>query len=165
MNHCFLGIKKYSINQFFLTVMNILIQKKNKKLHNLTNESSILDEKHDQLLNGEQYISTVLESKINENKDIHPRRIHSVNVDIRKTNQSSDENGEQISTDFSTQGSSRYNNVRRRSSTGKSTLILVVIVVFFVITHANRLALKLYMTRFPHLNTKENFTRCYSLGR
>ena len=56
-------------------------------------------------------------------------------------------------------------SIRKKFSTGKSTLILVVIVVFFVITHSNRLALKVYMSVFPQLNTKENFTACLQQGR
>ena len=142
-----------------------LIQQKNKPLDNMTNESSVVKEECDHVCNGHQYISTVFASKINENKCIHPKRVHSVNIDIRRNSPTIDENGERISTDFSPQGSRISDSVRRRSSTGKSTLILVVIVVFFVITHSNRLALKLYMTIFPHLNTKENFTRCLGLGR
>ena len=55
--------------------------------------------------------------------------------------------------------------IRKRFSTGKSTLILVVIVAFFVITHSNRLALKVYMSAFPQLNTKENFATCLQQGR
>ena len=144
--------------------MNILIQQTNKKLPNLTSGSSVLDEKRDQLFNEEKYISTVFE-KMKENKEIHPRLVHSVTFDIRNTNQSSDNNGERISNDLSAHRFCNYNGIRRRLSTGKSTLILVVIVVLFLIIHSNRLALKLYMTIFPHLNTKENFTRCLSLGR
>merc|ERR1719367_2161254 len=56
-------------------------------------------------------------------------------------------------------------SIRKKFSTGKSTLILVVIVAFFVITHSNRLALKVYMSAFPQLNTKENFTTCLQQGR
>ena len=56
-------------------------------------------------------------------------------------------------------------SIRKRFSTGKSTLILVVIVAFFVITHSTRLALKVYMSVFPQLNTKENFTTCLQQGR
>ena len=60
---------------------------------------------------------------------------------------------------------SNNGSIRKKFSTGKSTLILVVIVVFFVITHSNRLALKVYMSVFPQLNTKENFTNCSLQGR
>ena len=60
---------------------------------------------------------------------------------------------------------SNNGSIRKKFSTGKSTLILVVIVVFFVITHSNRLALKVYMSVFPQLNTKENFTACLKQGR
>ena len=66
----------------------------------------------------------------------------------------------EVSKDGSNNGS-----IRKKFSTGKSTLILVVIVVFFVITHSNRLALKVYMSVFPQLNTKENFTACLKQGR
>ena len=131
----------------------------------MTNESSALSEQRDQQYNDDQYISTVLESKVNENKCIHPKRLHSVNIDIRRRSPTSDENRERISTDLSTQRPRKCDIVRSRSSTGKSTLILVVIVVFFVITHSSRLTLKLYMTVFPHLITKENFMRCLRLGR
>ena len=56
-------------------------------------------------------------------------------------------------------------SIRNGFSPGKSTIILVVIVVLFCITHSNRLALKIYMISFPHLNTKENFTNCSLQGR
>ena len=69
------------------------------------------------------------------------------------------------SLDISRQNSSDNGSFKKRFSKGKSTLILIVIVVLFVVTHANRLALKVYMTAFPQFNTRENFNSCLRLGR
>ena len=138
-------------------------------MRKMPNKSS-LNEKRDQLYNEKQFASTVLEPKINENKNKQTRMVKSVNfIDIRQLTstsaKSSDDNGEGSSNNTSRQGSRNYRTTKKRSCTGKSTLILIVIVVFFVITHSNRLALKVYMTIFPHLNTKENFIQCLGLGR
>ena len=90
-------------------------------------------------------------AQITSNEDQNPKTIKQLNNERRSF---------EGSKDGSTSGS-----IRKKFSTGKSTMILVVIVVFFVITHSNRLALKVYMSVFPQLNTKENFTTCLQQGR
>ena len=50
--------------------------------------------------------------------------------------------------------------LKRSISRGKTTLVLMSIVAFFVITHSTRLALKVYMTIYPELSTKESWKRC-----
>ena len=90
---------------------------------------------------------------------------HPITVNFRERRRPGLISSQRSSLDISRQNSSDNGSFKKRFSKGKSTLILIVIVVLFVVTHANRLALKVYMTVFPQFNTRENFKSCLRLGR
>ena len=129
----------------------------------MPNQSSV-KENRAQVYNGEIYRSTTPEPKLKETISIQSK-IQSANIYNRTTKLSNDSNCERPPNELCSQVSCNHGTIRKRLAMGKSTIILVVIVVFFVITHSNRLALKVYMTIFPHLNTRESFVRCLHMGR
>ena len=135
-----------------------------KNLHELPNQSSFKTT-GSQISESEKYSIAMIDTKLKENINIKDRRRKSVNIDNRKITVAIDNDAERPSIDSYNQVRRDYSSIRKRLSVEKSTLILVVIVVFFVITHSNRLALKVYMTMFPHLNTTESFKRCLHIGR
>ena len=114
------------------------------------------------------------ETKMCRNDSKHQSRQNAIFKKLSKANSIEHENDEGHHSVCSSRSSEsvakrldqNYRVNRQNNLTvDKSSIILVIIVTLFILTHSTRMASKLYVTIFPHLNTKENFIKCLQNNR